>query len=147
MGNAGALFDAIEENDASLVRRCLAGGMDPSGPVNAPESPLHHAVLHHALDSARVLLECGAAVNAVDPEGQSPLHYTCRSGNPESCKLLLAHGADILLEDIYGSTPFRVAAMHRHWEIFAILEESFRHSRNLQGAGFLHRVSAGRSRR
>ena len=43
------------------------------------------------------LLEAGAAVNAVDKEGNTALHFTAAQPHPKVVRLLLDNGADIHL--------------------------------------------------
>lgn len=58
---------------------------------------------------AQLLIDLGAEVNAVGPQGRTALHYAARGGNVELCELLCKAGADRLTQDDEGRTPFDVA--------------------------------------
>ena len=65
----------------------------PSGSLD--HSPLHNAVAHNDLDSARALLEGGANPNCAARGGMTPLHYAAYQRNAETVKLLLEYGANL----------------------------------------------------
>lgn len=134
MDYSSRLFRAVAQNDGRLVRTCLAECLDPNVQNELLRTPLHEAVLSHSLEAARALLDHGAAVNAVDRDGQTPLHYAGRCGGSEACRLLLSHGAEILLEDADGITPLRTAALHQNWEVLTVLEEEFRRSQIMRAS-------------
>lgn len=47
------------------------------------------------LECAKVLLEAGATVNALDKNKNTPLHYAAGYGRKECVALLLEHGAAV----------------------------------------------------
>ena len=57
-------------------------------------TPLHYAASKAQVDTARMLMEKGAIVNAPGPDGTTPLMMAALSGKPEIVRLLLAQGAD-----------------------------------------------------
>ena len=71
-------------------------------------TPLHAARGH--LEAARLLLECGADVNAIDSEEQrlTPLHGRAEHGDVALVELLLQHGA-LVTADSCMSTPLHCA--------------------------------------
>ena len=85
--------DHLQGLFAKLLYELLRGGQNPDqvvyhgedrnwGDVSADGrygSGLHRIVLLHDSDSARVLLQFGANVNALDSEGQTPLDYALSS--------------------------------------------------------------------
>jgi ankyrin repeat protein len=101
-----------------LVARCLAAGVDVQHTDGAQGSPLHGAYNQipviggrFSLSAARRLLAAGAAVDAVNREGQTPLHLACRwVRDLDGVALLLDHGADIGLADGEGNLPVHLAA-------------------------------------
>lgn len=66
------------------------------------------------LPKVKLLIELGATVNAVGPQGRTALHYAARGGNAELCAVLVKAGADRSSIDDQGTTPFDVAALHGH---------------------------------
>lgn len=61
------------------------------------------------IPKARYLIELGANVNAIGPQGRTALHYAARGGNAELCDFLLNAGADRTRLDDEGRTPFDIA--------------------------------------
>jgi len=56
-------------------------------------------------ESAKLLLEAGAAVEARDQEGRSSLHWAALGGDLEVVELLLRAGASRAAVDLRGRTP------------------------------------------
>ena len=69
-------------------------------------TPLHYACFDNSYKSAKLLLDLGANVNAVDINGKSVLTYAINSNNGKLIELLLVNGADANLKDIEGKTPY-----------------------------------------
>jgi hypothetical protein len=68
------------------------------------------ALKNSMLDTARVLVEKGADVNACAPGGQCPLAFAARAGFAELVELLIARGAKINFRDKFGDTALMEAA-------------------------------------
>jgi ankyrin repeat protein len=68
---------------------------------------LHEAANAGVTESARLLVEAGAEVDARDPHGLTPLQYAAGSGWPEIVKLLREHKASINGDD--GAKALRAA--------------------------------------
>jgi ankyrin repeat protein len=81
---------------------------------------LFAASKHGDAEAARVLLEHGAAVNALDDYGWAAIDDACWYGHVETAKVLLAHGADINKQN-NGWTPLKYACEGRHIEIVRML--------------------------
>ena len=64
------------------------------------------------IPKARYLIELGADVNAVGPQGRTALHYAARGGTTELCELLLVAGADETVTDKEGRTPLDIAQQY-----------------------------------
>jgi ankyrin repeat protein len=97
------LFWAVRQGDLPQVKALLRA----RAPVNArlartrlarvkdSRTPLHQAAGAGHLAIARLLLQHGARVNAMDwMEGLTPLHLACQEGRAPMVKLLLAKGTD-----------------------------------------------------
>jgi len=59
--------------------------------------------------AARVLLEAGAPVDAVDDLGQTPLHWAARRGLESLAQHLVEHGASVDCKSQDGSTPLHLS--------------------------------------
>ncbi|XP_073153507.1 protein CfxQ homolog isoform X2 [Henckelia pumila] len=74
------------------------------------ETPMHVAAKNGCIESARVLLDCGANVIARTVKQMTPLHlgvdFALRSGDNSIVKLLLEFNADCSAADDAGKLPF-----------------------------------------
>lgn len=103
------LRTAEEESE----RRAQAGRKDDVSPeereallarLDQGLTPLMHAASHgDAAETARLLKDAHAAVNARDKDGNTALMYACRSRVPEIVGALLAAGADVRLRGADGA--------------------------------------------
>jgi ankyrin repeat protein len=84
--------------------------------------PLHSAASVRNLETARLLLEHKAPVNARQQGGWVPIHAAAQNGDRAMVELLLKHGADPKLANDEGKTPAAVAREKGHIEIAALLE-------------------------
>lgn len=102
------LFGAVTNNDPDWVRSCLERGADP----NAVEAEDRRTVLMAAvgegtmLETARMLLDAGARIDAVDETGDSALHAAAVGHGRDWIELLIAHGARRDLRNHAGKTAF-----------------------------------------
>jgi ankyrin repeat protein len=71
---------------------------------------LMKAATHGQLAVARVLLQHGADVQAVNQLGLTALHRAALANKPETIPLLLEHGADVNTSAVDGITPMGYAA-------------------------------------
>jgi ankyrin repeat protein len=93
------------------VRILLARGANPN---LAARNPMKVAALHSASAAgsfgiARLLIEAGADVNAVQQAGFTPLHAAAMTGQLELAKLLLDRGADRNAKTDDGRTALAMA--------------------------------------
>ncbi|CAH0058168.1 unnamed protein product [Clonostachys solani] len=66
-------------------------------------TPLHRALANRrTTEPARILVEAGADVNAVNDLGKTCVAYA--GNNPEAIKLLLSHGAVVKVADLFQAT-------------------------------------------
>lgn len=98
------------------LKLLVKSGLSPNQRPYHGLHPLMYACrADKSLDIPKVkyLIELGADVNAVGPQGKTALHYAARGGNAELCELLLDAGADRTTLDDGGRTPFDIAEMYR----------------------------------
>src|SRR5207248_10766806 len=87
-------------------------------------TPLHSAVAREGaadLETATVLLEAGAPVDARAEGGQRPLHSAASNGDRAMAELLLAHGADPGAARDDGKTPRELAREAGHEGVVELL--------------------------
>lgn len=95
-----------DDRDAEVVSELLKHGANPNAwhaeePDRVfPLHPLH--VVTSKLELARLLLDHGADIHALDHEQSTPLHSVC--GGPTT-QLLIERGADVNFRDARGMTP------------------------------------------
>jgi DNA-binding protein Fis len=70
---------------------------------------LHGAVWRENIEIVRLLIDCGADVNARNEDGQTPLHLALHYEFFDIARLLLDHGADRDIRDDEDRTPFDIA--------------------------------------
>lgn len=91
------LFEAAALGDIAELRRLLTESPELANArrEHCDGTPLHAA--RGKVESARLLIEFGADVNAIDSEKQRlmPLHGRAEHGDVEMVELLLEHGADV----------------------------------------------------
>ncbi len=98
--------------DAAKVRALLAAGADPNAKTREGRTALHVAAGQPALvDVAKMLLDKGADVKALDVAGLTPLHLAATAGSAPMVSLLLAAGAPVNARAANGATPLIAAAM------------------------------------
>jgi hypothetical protein len=109
----GAMLDVFEAAALGYVdelRKVLVGSLELANARrdHCDATPLHAA--RGNLDAARLLIELGADVNAIDSEQQrlTPLHGRAEHGDVEMVDLLLEHGADVHAASCMG-TPLHCA--------------------------------------
>ncbi|MFD3706140.1 ankyrin repeat domain-containing protein [Nocardia sp. NPDC058658] len=109
-----AAVDARGAVGVDRVRELLAQGQDPNDRDYAGFTPLHGSAQFDSVETVRALLDAGAAVNAVDDQGNTALEYAVRSPwtTPQVVQLLRDRGGDPTIANHLGQTPLgRVAAV------------------------------------
>lgn len=125
--NRTPLIVAVTEGNLKLAEALLAHGADPNLFRTNDRGKVIENALHLAANSgppamARLLLERGAAVDAVNSFNQTALHLAAHEGRTEVVQILLDHGADPNRND--GSrTPLREAVDQGQLETARLLLE------------------------
>jgi ankyrin repeat protein len=99
--------------------------VDAGAPINTKRgefSPLHGAALRGSLDSATLLVEHGAVVDARDAMGRTPLMWAAQMGRGDVVQLLLAHGADPNVVETFSNTTALMQAAASDRGDLAIVE-------------------------
>lgn len=111
---ATTLWEAAYTGNLSFVKQALADGADANAREPQNETPLLTlaALMGHA-EIAEVLIENGAAVNALGGDGGTALHAAAFLGRADAAKVLLDNGADATIRDNNGSSPHEV--LHLDW--------------------------------
>ena len=96
---------------ALLLLLGIAGPAQAVPPTVPPTPPLHWAAAQGLVEIASLLIEEGAAIDAVDWFGNTPLHAGIR--HPEIVRLLLESGAAVDARNAFGNTPLHLAVADR----------------------------------
>lgn len=109
----------------STVRLLLDRGAEIGAAARNPMKvqPIHAAVGSRNAESAALLLDRGADVNARQQVGYTPLMGAAAAGRADIVDLLLKHGADRTLVSDDGKTAADVAREHGHTELAARLAD------------------------
>ncbi len=132
-----ARLQALLEEDADLVNVAAVDGFSPLGlasffgqteaarlliqrgaQVNQPSKnmqkvmPLHSAAAGQHLEIARMLLDAGAQIDAVQEGGFTPLMSAAQNGQVEMVRLLLERGADRTRQTEDGRSAYNFADNH-----------------------------------
>lgn len=130
-GNRTPLHLASSQGHLSVVNYLTS---HPEIEVNAVDeegkTPLHLAVEKGNLSEAKVLLgHKDTNINAVDTQGQTPLHLAAKATGDHSASLALVQfltqerAVDVSVVDEGGFTPWRLANIHRNFEVAEILQK------------------------
>lgn len=142
----GSLRNAAAVGDADAVARFIGIGTpldtrDPNG-----RTALLLATHGNHIETARVLIDAGADVNAKDVIWDSPYLYAAAEGRVEILRMTLAHGADLKATNRYGGTGLIPACHHGHIETVYVLLKTpidVNHVNNLGWTALLEAVILG----
>lgn len=110
---------------------------------DSPTFALHIAAERGFVPIVKVLLERGASVDAVKPNGGTALCSACQANQVGSVRALLERGANVDLSMTDGTTPLHYAALHSSEILELLLEKGAQvnvstTSADLEGATPLH---------
>ena len=117
---ASVLHMAAANNDTNLVRMFLPR-MDINIKNNYSQTPLMFAAYGNCLEVARILLENGADVNAIDFRGFTPLMFACENGYYNMTLLLLEYWAKVDAVNRDGFTPLALAITNKYSDVADLL--------------------------
>ena len=106
---------AYDYQQNSLVQKLFAAH-DEKG-----RNALHIAAYHGFLECAKILVENGADINALDFGQNTPLHIACSRKSVELVYLLVEQGCAIDIANFKGVTPLHFAAREKDIKILHFL--------------------------
>ncbi len=125
------LIDAVENNNASIVRLLLQQGADPNSTGRFKTTALHRAAFNNYGNIADILIASGADLNAQDLGGATPLHIATRQGNTEVVAKLIQAGANPNIKDNEGYSSINKASASRNEAVINALSGNFQNSSEL----------------
>jgi ankyrin repeat protein len=83
---------------------------------------LHSAVVNGSVEDVKLLISCGASVDARGDLGSTPLHYAASRGMTEIVRILLESGANVSITNEFGQTALNLAELKKQYEIIKLLK-------------------------
>lgn len=117
----GALIDAVDKDQITVVQRLLARGADINEETPDGYTPLHLAIYLNFRNIARLLLKHGADVHKRNEYG-STLTTAAWKGNIKIIPLLIEQGTDLQEKDDNGCTACDIARHRGDIEMREFLE-------------------------
>jgi ankyrin len=118
------LASAARNRDWATVRGLVKQRADVNTRLGDGTTALHWTVHWDAVETARLLIDAGANVNAADDLGVAPLSLASTNGNAAMAAALLKAGADPNAARVSGETPIMTAARTGSAEIVKLLASS-----------------------
>lgn len=104
------LVEAVKNQDRAAVRGLLKQRLDVNTPQPDGATALHWAVHWDDLETADLLIQAGANVNAANDYGVTPLWLACTNANAAIVEALLKAGANPNAARAAGESPLMTAA-------------------------------------
>lgn len=107
-----ALHLALQKGDTEMVKVLLAAGADVMAinPKDRNATSLQYAAVAGPVENARLIVEKGFDVNAVDGVGANALNWASWLGSLDMVEYLVSAGCDLDNVDKYGDSPLDAAA-------------------------------------
>lgn len=102
-------FRASSSNDASAMKKFIAGGFAPDTRDASGDSALHAAAAAGAKDTADFLLDRGLSVDLAGASGRTPLMAAVNGDQSTMVRWLLRQGADPRIKDSEGFVALMLA--------------------------------------
>jgi len=123
--NVTPLYVAVtycqEEMTALLLSNGATVGVHVGGVLM---TALHAAAQARCVESAKLLIDYDAPIDATDEVNKTPLHYAASFGAAQVAQLLIANGANANFQDAAGWTPLHYAANGGHADLAGLLLKS-----------------------
>lgn len=118
-----AMYYSIHREQFGSCRVLLDNGVSASSRVqpSAQLTALHVASARGNVKIAEMLIERGAAVNAVDNSRRAPLHFAVYFGHIAMAMLLIRKGSDCSMKTLRGFTPGAIACSKGFHALGALL--------------------------
>jgi len=118
------VFHAARECQTEILKVLLEAKGDPETKNCRRRPALCQAVEWGCAEGVRLLLDYGANVKTLDPQGAVPLFYAgSEEGKPEIARLLVEHGADVNQGSAKGGSPLLNAVTCGNLEVAKVLLE------------------------
>ena len=117
----------VSVTSPAVLKRLLNAGFDPNRPDWLGRTALHHYARRGDVPNARLMLEHGADIDAIDDQYHgTPLAWAACKGHEDMVRFLLSEGADPALpRDLPPATPRVCARAAGHAGIAAILPSGY----------------------
>ncbi|OWR50221.1 serine/threonine-protein phosphatase 6 regulatory ankyrin repeat subunit C [Danaus plexippus plexippus] len=140
------LLLAVEAGNQSMVRELLSAQTAEQLKASTPagDTALHLSARRRDVDMSRILVDYGAAVDAVNGAGQTALHIAAAEGDEPLVKYFYGVRANAAIADNEDRTPMHLAAENGHAAIIELLADKFKASifeRTKDGSTLMHIAS------
>jgi ankyrin repeat protein len=145
-GEPAWLLKAAAQGDTAKVLEQLKEGVPVDVPDGGGNTPLLLATQGNHVDTARVLIDAGANVNAQNTRLDSAYLLAGAAGRLDILRMTLAHGANLKSTNRYGGTALIPACERGHVEVVRVLLDAgvdVNHVNNLGWTGLLEAILLG----
>eukprot|EP00066_Takifugu_rubripes_P020787 XP_011610053.1 PREDICTED: ankyrin repeat and EF-hand domain-containing protein 1-like [Takifugu rubripes] len=124
-----AINNCVRNEDVQSLDLALKQGIpvdiqvDVSKPDQFIWTPLHHAACAGHVEIVELLLEAGAAVDALALNGATPLMRAIQSSRPSCVDVLLKSGADVNVVNKTGQTCMDIAKSYADARVIELIQE------------------------
>ncbi|MBL8297712.1 MAG: ankyrin repeat domain-containing protein [Rhodanobacteraceae bacterium] len=123
MTNLAKFFRACRTGNIKVIRECLGDGLDPNSRDEDFLTGLIWAGRKGKIESAQVLLEHGAELEAGDKRCRTALFHATVFNHLEFVEYLVARGANVNPVDMHGCTPLDIALIESPTQMAVTLKK------------------------